>query len=62
MNRWRYAVTLEFETKPPTTHRGEVETIGVHTAAKLAVQRAKRALRPTRWTSVVCLLERGEDA
>lgn len=57
----RYAVTFEFETRPPITHRGTVVAASGATCVARAVRSAQTALRPKNWTSLVCvLLERYE--
>jgi hypothetical protein len=54
-----YAVTFEFDTRPPVTHRGTVAASQVATCVARATRMAKKALRPVGWTSlVVVLLER----
>lgn len=52
----RYAVTFEFETRPPETHKGTVEAGHEHVCAARAIKIAKTALRPVNWTSLVCVL------
>lgn len=54
----KYAVTFEFEERPPVTHRGTVEASAEATCASRGIKLAKRALRPVNWTSVVVFLER----
>jgi hypothetical protein len=55
----RYAATFEFDTLPPTTHRGVVEAVSAATCVARATREANKALRPRYWTSyVVVLLER----
>jgi len=59
----QYAVTFEFPTRPPQTHRGTVRAGQPHTCASRAMQSAKRALKPVGWSSVVCVLQdRADDA
>ena len=53
---YSYAVTFEFETRPPLTHRGTVSAGAEHTGASRAIKEARRVLRPINWTSMVCLL------
>jgi hypothetical protein len=54
-----YAVTFEFDTRPPTTHRGTVEGSAAATCARRAIEQAQKALKPIAWTSMVCcFLER----
>lgn len=58
-----YAVTFEFETRPPLTHRGTVSAWAPSTCARLAVKDAQTILKPVNWTSMVCVLrERVPDA
>ena len=58
----RYAVTFEFDTKAPMTHRGTIAASQVPTCFARAVRDAKKALRPGSWSSCVCvLLERLSD-
>ncbi len=52
----RYAVTFEFETRPPLTHRGTVEAGREHVCAARAIKAARAALRPVNWSSLVCVL------
>jgi hypothetical protein len=54
--RVRYAVTFEFETRPPLTHRGEVEGGFAHTCVMRATREAQRRLKPINWSSMVCVL------
>ena len=54
--RVRYAVTFEFATLPPTTHRGTVAAGRAHTCVSRAVKEAQQALRPINWSSVNCVL------
>jgi hypothetical protein len=61
--RVRYAVTFEFETRAPETHRGAIAGSSAATCASRATREAQRALRPKGWSSVCCvLLERLDDA
>ncbi len=52
----KYAVTFEFETLAPLTHRGTVEASQVGTCVRRAVQQAQKALQPRNWSSMVCVL------
>ena len=52
----RYAVTFEFDTRPPLTHRGTVAALAEGTCASRAIKEAKRVLRPVNWSSLVCVL------
>lgn len=58
----RYAVTFEFETRPPITHRGTVEGWSASTCTRRAVEEAQRALRPVLWCSMDCVLLERLDA
>ena len=56
----KYSVTFEFATLPPGTHRGTVAASNVATCVARATRDAQKALRPQKWSSMVCvLLERG---
>lgn len=52
----KYAVTFEFETRAPLTHRGTVAASSGATCVARAVREAQRVLRPVNWTSLVCVL------
>ena len=52
----QYAVTYEFETRPPQTHRGEMTAWSEPTCIFRAVKEAKKALRPIGWTSMNCVV------
>jgi hypothetical protein len=55
----RYAVTYEFETRPPVTHTGTVAGSQVATCARRAIEEAQLVLRPVNWSSMVfVVLER----
>jgi hypothetical protein len=57
--RTKYAVTFEFMTQPPLTHRGIVAGSTGAICVARAAREAQRHLRPVGWSSmVVCLLER----
>jgi len=57
-----YAVTFEFETRPPVTHRGVVTAGREHVCAARAIRMARTAVRPVNWSSLVCvLLDRLDD-
>jgi hypothetical protein len=59
----RYAVTFEFDSRPPLTHRGTVAASQVPTCFARAVREAQKALKARGWSSCVCvLLERVEPA
>ena len=58
----KYAVTFEFTTAAPLTHRGTVAGSSGATCVARATRQAQRALRPVGWSSmVVVLLERLPD-
>jgi hypothetical protein len=52
---YEMAVTYEYETRAPETHRSEVEAGNDGKAVRLAMQAARRVLRPVGWTSFVCV-------
>lgn len=52
----RYAVTFEFDTRPPMTHRGTVAGTAAATCVARATRIAQKALRPVGWSSAVCVL------
>lgn len=59
----KYAVTFEFESAPPLTHRGTVKALAPATCTSRAVREAQKALKPFRWSSMNCvLLERFEES
>jgi hypothetical protein len=61
--RVKYAVTFEFDLRPPLTYKGIVEAGQPHVCCARAVKEAKAALRPINWSSMVCvLLERLDGA
>ncbi len=51
-----YAVTFEFETRPPVTHRGTVTASTGATCMARATREAQKALTPVGWSSLVCVL------
>jgi hypothetical protein len=51
-----YVVTFEFETRSPVTARGTIAGAKASTCVSRAVKDAQRALRPSGWTSLVCVL------
>jgi hypothetical protein len=60
--RVAYAVTFEFETRAPLTHRGTVAGSTGATCVARATREAQRVLRPSGWSSVACvLLERRSE-
>lgn len=52
----RYAVTFEFETQPPLTHRGTVVASTMPTCFARAAREAVKAYPGRNWTSMVCVL------
>jgi hypothetical protein len=52
----RYAVTFEFESRPPLTHRSTIAAASAATCVARATREAQRVLRPVGWSSVVCVL------
>ncbi len=52
----KYAVTFEFDTRPPETHRGQVEGSAASTCVSRATREAAKALCPKNWTSMNCVL------
>ena len=58
-----FAVTFEFDSRAPLTHRGTVLGSSGATCVARAARIAQKALRPVNWSSmVVVLLERLPDA
>lgn len=58
-----YSVTFEFETRPPLTHRGQVQGTSANVCMSRATAAAQKALQPIAWDSCVCvLLERVQVA
>lgn len=51
-----YAVTFEFDTRAPLTHRGTVAASSGATCVARATREAQKALRPVNWSSMVCVL------
>lgn len=54
----RYAVTFEFETKPPLTLHGEMSASGMPTLVARAARTAMREAGRQTWSSVVVVIER----
>ena len=54
----RYAVTFEFETKPPLTLQGTVSAAGMPTCVARAARTAMREAGRQAWASVVVVIER----
>lgn len=69
--RAKYAVTFEFNVKPPITIRGEVTSTSLHTCAARAVKEAKKEVRIKSkkdkefniigWSSYSVLIDRIKD-
>ena len=59
--RAKYSFTFEFPVDSPITVKGEVEGGAVWTMFRRAEAEAVAARPHTRWSSCVCLLDRGED-
>lgn len=58
----KYAVTFEFESRAPLTHRGTVKGSSAATCARRAIEEAQRELRPVNWSSLVyAALERSAE-
>ncbi len=55
-----YAVTFEFATRQPLTHRGTVSAGQAQTLASRAVKEARAALKPVGWSSFVVCLDKDE--
>jgi len=56
-----YAVSLEFETKPPLTLRGTIRATKAHTCLVRAFRQAAKEFPGERWSSLVVVLKRVED-
>lgn len=56
MTTQKYAVTFEFDLRPPLTAKGQVSAGNPATAAARAVREAKKAVHPMAWRSMVVLL------
>lgn len=52
----KYAVTFEFDSRPPLTHRGTVVASSGATCVARATREAQKAVRPVNWSSMVCVL------
>ncbi len=60
--RCEVSVTFEFMERAPQTWRGEVKGGEAEVVCRRAVERARGALKPYNWSSMVCcILERLED-
>jgi hypothetical protein len=51
-----YAVTFEYPTRPPDTHRGTVTGGKSWVCVQRATRDAHKALKPIGWSSMVCVL------
>jgi hypothetical protein len=51
-------VTFEFDTRLPMTHRGTIAAAQASTCFARAIRAAQKVLRPSGWSSVVCVLDR----
>lgn len=51
-----YSVTFEFDTRAPLTHRGTVLGSSGATCVARATREAQKALKPSGWSSMVCVL------
>ena len=49
----RYAVTFEFDTQPPVTHKGEAKGTTLAICAKYAFKEAQKAFPRCQWSSAV---------
>lgn len=59
----KYAVSFEFDIKPPVTARGTVSGGSASACVARATRAAVKANPGLRWTSLVCvLLERIDDS
>ncbi len=59
----KFAVTFEFETQPPLTHRGTVSGSSAATVVKRALKEAMGVHKGVSWTSLnIVLLERLSDS
>jgi hypothetical protein len=58
----RYAVTFEFDTQPPITHRGTVAASTMPTCFARAARDAVRAHPGLKWSSMACVLLERLDA
>ncbi len=57
----KYAVTFEYETKPPLTMRGEISASAMPTLVARATRKAARDAGRQTWSSVSVLIERADD-
>ncbi len=60
--RVRYAVTFEFDTQSPITHRGTVAAATMPTCFARAARDAARAHPGLKWSSMTCVLLERLDA
>jgi hypothetical protein len=57
-----FAVSFEFDDRPPLTHRGTVAASRGDTLVSRAMRDATKALHPVRWSSAVVVLTRVSSA
>jgi len=57
-----YAVTFEFETRPPLTLRGAVSASGMPTLVARAARTAMREAGRQTWSSVVVVIQRANPS
>jgi len=60
MTRYTAAVTLESDTLPPKTYRGDIVAGNAKRAAFLALRAARGAYPRSHWRSLVIVLEKSE--
>lgn len=53
-----YAITFEFMTSQPITHRGEISASSVRTLAARAIDEAVKANPNLNWSSICIVLDR----
>jgi len=61
LRRFRFAVTFEFPTLAPETHRGELAVPNARLAARRALEATQKAFPNRRWQSCVILLEQADE-
>ena len=59
---FRYSVTFEYLQDAPETVRGEIQVPNASLGVRRAFEAAKKAYPHRRWSSVVVLLERPDEA
>lgn len=57
----KFSVSYEFLTRAPATYKGTVDAGAEATCMARAVRKAKKALEPRGWVSVICVLDRPEE-